>query len=126
MKKAILTVAACLAMLIAVDSANGQTENENFILNTESPADRKARMAWWKEARFGMFVHWGLYSSTEGEWGDQKFNRGAEWIQRKANVKADTYENTMRSKFKPSPDFAAEWAKLALSLIHISEPTRPY
>ena len=78
MKKLILTVAACLAMLIAVDSANGQTENENFILKTESPADRKARMAWWKEARFGMFVHWGLYSSTEGEWGDQKFNRGAE------------------------------------------------
>ncbi len=113
MKKVILTAAACLAMLIALGSATGQTENENFILNTESPADQKARMAWWKEARFGMFVHWGLYSSTEGEWGDRKFNRGAEWIQRKANVKADTYENTMRPKFKPSPNFAAEWAKLA-------------
>ena len=29
---------------------------------SETPAQRDARMAWWREARFGMFVHWGLYS----------------------------------------------------------------
>lgn len=34
----------------------------------ESPAARDARMNWWREARFGMFVHWGLYSGLAGTW----------------------------------------------------------
>ena len=32
------------------------------IQDTETPAQRDARMQWWREARFGMFIHWGLYS----------------------------------------------------------------
>ena len=94
-------------------SSTTQTDDGKFILDTESPADRKARMAWWKDARFGMFVHWGLYSSTDGEWGDKKFVKGAEWIQRNAGISADVYEKTMRPKFKPKEGFATEWAKLA-------------
>ena len=113
MKNVSLFAAACFAVLITVGSAAGQSETDNLILNTESVAERKTRMAWWKEARFGMFVHWGLYSSAEGEWGERKFVRGAEWIQKNANIPADRYENTMRPKFKPSADFATEWAKLA-------------
>ena len=113
MKKISLIAAACFALLVVVGSAVGQTEKEQFILDTESVADRTARMAWWKEARFGMFVHWGLYSSTNGQWGDKEFVRGAEWIQRNAGVQADVYEKTMRPKFKPSADFASQWAKLA-------------
>ena len=116
MKRVILMSIASfvmLATLLSGGGAFGQTDGEKFILDTESDADRQARMAWWKEARFGMFVHWGLYSSTEGEWGDKQFTRAAEWIQRNAKVPADVYEETMRPKFKPSADFASEWAKLA-------------
>ena len=36
------------------------------IQDTETPAQRDARMAWWREARFGMFIHWGLYSVPAG------------------------------------------------------------
>ena len=104
---------ACLLMFFIAGSVFGQTEDDQYILDTESAADRQARMAWWKDARFGMFVHWGLYSSTEGEWGDKTFTAGAEWIQRKADVPADVYEETMRPKFKPAADFATQWAKLA-------------
>jgi len=41
-----------------------------------------AKMDWWKEAKFGMFIHWGLYSIPAGTWGDQKMKRviGSEWI----------------------------------------------
>jgi len=35
---------------------------------------RDARMAWWREARFGMFIHWGLYAVLGGEW--QGFDHG--------------------------------------------------
>ena len=113
MKRFIFATTACLAMLVLVGNLPAQTDDNQFILDTETPAQRQARMAWWKDARFGMFVHWGLYSSTNGEWGDKKFVKGAEWIQRNAGVPADVYEKTMRPKFKPKADFATEWAKLA-------------
>ena len=38
------------------------------IQDKESAAQRDARMAWWREARFGMFIHWGLYSIPAGAW----------------------------------------------------------
>ena len=39
-------------------------------------------MAWWREARFGMFIHWGVYSALAGEWKGQKVEGYAEHIQR--------------------------------------------
>jgi hypothetical protein len=36
------------------------------IQDTETPAQRDARMGWWREARFGMFIHWGLYAVPGG------------------------------------------------------------
>lgn len=50
---------------------------EDLVLNTEPVSERRAHMAWCKEACFGMFVHWGLYSSAEGEWGGIKPFRAA-------------------------------------------------
>ena len=38
------------------------------LLHAESPADLDARMQWRREARFGMFIHWGLYAIPAGEW----------------------------------------------------------
>src|SRR6478736_1054737 len=37
----------------------------------ETPAQHDARMAWFREARFGMFIHWGVYSVPAGEWKDK-------------------------------------------------------
>ena len=34
----------------------------------ETPQAKDARMAWWRDARFGMFIHWGLYAIPAGEW----------------------------------------------------------
>ncbi|MCH6255117.1 alpha-L-fucosidase [Puniceicoccaceae bacterium K14] len=77
--------------------------------------EREARMAWWREARFGMFVHWGLYSGLAGTWkGEMVGDRGGmEWIQSK--VKADTWEYAHEAVpyFRPIEGFADEWAKLA-------------
>ena len=76
--------------------------------------DRDARMEWWREARFGMFVHWGLYSIPAGKWGDQTWKKGGvEWIQQRAGVPADVYAEALLPKFKPKTGFAEEWAALA-------------
>jgi len=82
---------------------------------SKSFGDREERMAWWREARFGMFVHWGLYSGLAGTWKGEKVGDrgGMEWIQNR--VKADTWEYAHEAvpRFHPSPDFAEQWAKLA-------------
>ncbi|MDG1300419.1 MAG: alpha-L-fucosidase [Opitutae bacterium] len=82
----------------------------------EAVKERNARMKWWSEARFGMFVHWGLYSIPAGQWGERKWTRGGvEWIQQRAGVPAEIYEKELVPKFKPKADFAKEWAQIAKS-----------
>ncbi len=101
------------SQLIHADPAVSSEKHSDYILNTELPQDFRERMAWWKEARFGIFVHWGLYSSAEGEWDGEVYTGGVEWIQKRAGVSPDVYEKTMLPKFKPAPDFASQWARLA-------------
>ncbi len=84
-------------------------------VHAETAAQRDRRMAWWREARFGMFVHWGLYSGLAGTWQGKKVadRGGMEWIQQR--VKADTWEYAHAAvpRFNPTKDFAKEWAALA-------------
>ena len=63
---------------------------------------RDERMAWWRDARFGMFVHYGLYSQ-EGR---------HEWLQSFENVPKEEYEEFAKT-FDPKPGCCREWAKLA-------------
>lgn len=81
----------------------------------ESPQERDARMSWWREARFGMFVHWGLYSGLAGTWEGKPVGTrgGMEWIQQRVKADTDTYAKKAIPLFKPKPDFATEWARLA-------------
>ncbi len=77
-------------------------------------ADRDARMAWWREARFGMFVHWGLYSPAGGMWEGKRFEQHyAEWIQNWASVPSGVYAQALKPRFQPAPGFADAWAELA-------------
>jgi len=65
-------------------------------------ADRERRMKWWHEARFGMFIHWGLYS-TQGR---------HEWVMENEGIPVAEYEQFAKI-FKPKPNAARAWAKLA-------------
>ena len=88
-----------------------QTDNPRV----ETKEQRDARMQWWRESRFGMFVHWGLYSGLAGTWKDKPVGErgGMEWIQQR--VRADTWEYAHEAVplFRPKEGFAGEWAKLA-------------
>jgi len=81
----------------------------------ETPAARDARMNWWREARLGMFVHWGLYSGLAGNWDGKKVadKGGLEWIQKIVGADTDSYAAQAVPKFQPTPGFAKEWARLA-------------
>lgn len=74
------------------------------------PADHDARMAWWREARFGMFLHWGLYAIPAGKWGNQT-NYG-EWIRDSACIPRDVYDE-FRPNWNPTRFDADAWAQMA-------------
>lgn len=64
-----------------------------FSVQAEPEFDRGERMDWWREARFGMFVHWGLYSGLAGTWKGEAAPRdkNLEHIQRVVDVDTYTY-----------------------------------
>ena len=79
----------------------------------ETAEQRDQRMQWWREARFGMFIHWGLYSVPAGTWEKQKFNGGVEWLQSYAGMPAEQYKKAFFQKFKAENYRPREWARLA-------------
>jgi alpha-L-fucosidase len=76
----------------------------------ESPEQREARMAWWREARFGLFIHWGLYAVPAGQWRDQ--TNHAEWILTTAQIPVREYE-TFAERFNPVQFDAEAWVRAA-------------
>ncbi len=80
-----------------------------------SGSDRDTRMSWWREARFGMFVHYGVYSGLAGTWEGKAVDTtlGMEKIQRRLKIDTDVYAQKAIPLFKPKPDFAREWTRLA-------------
>ena len=104
-----------LVVLPLVLATAGSTAFAQDLLPAESKAQRDARMQWWREARFGMFVHWGLYSGLAGTWdGKPVATRGGmEWIQQRVKADTDAYAKAAIPLFQPKPGFAKEWAKLA-------------
>jgi alpha-L-fucosidase len=74
------------------------------------------RMDWWREAKFGMFIHWGVYSVPAGIYRDKevvaKSNALGEWIMRNAEIPVDEYQGFAR-QFNPVKYQPEEWAALA-------------
>jgi len=70
------------------------------------------RMAWWREARFGMFIHWGLYSVAAGKWKGKNVAGFSEWIMSTARIPVAEYE-PLASQFNPVKFDASAWAELA-------------
>src|SRR5947209_3671860 len=75
--------------------------------DTPQPADR---MAWFKDARFGMFIHWGIYSVPAGEW--QGKTNYAEWFQLQTAMPAAQYAK-FADQFNPTQFDAKAWARVA-------------
>ncbi len=96
--------------VVAVSGANFACESSSHVQSGgtpqpvafNTPPDRAQRMAWWHQARFGMFIHFGLYSVLGRH----------EWAMEEEGIPVLEYMK-LDKKFKPKPHFAEAWAKLA-------------
>ena len=79
---------------------------------TETPEMRDVRMGWFREARFGMFIHWGLYSAAAGEWNGKPVESIGEWIMNNAKIPEAEYR-ALLAKFNPVKYDAKEWVRIA-------------
>ncbi len=94
-------------LLVAARLASAQVASQPAI---ESDAQRDVRMAWFREARFGMFIHWGLYAVPAGKWGDR--TDYGEWIRDSAKIPVEEYDKFV-GQFNPIKFNADEWVALA-------------
>jgi alpha-L-fucosidase len=105
LKSVSLLVLICLALGVV---SCGRTDEAGTIKETKKQNDE--RMAWWRQARFGMFIHWGLYAVPAGEWKGE--TNHAEWILTTAQIPVKEYEK-FALQFNPVKFDAKQWVKMA-------------
>lgn len=103
----ILLISISLICFFVLNSiAQQKVEIEKLI------SGREKRMEWWKDARFGMFIHWGLYSQLAGEYKGNRINGAGEWILYDAKIPVDEYRK-IAATFNPVHFNADEWVRIA-------------
>jgi alpha-L-fucosidase len=104
-KLARLLAAGCLAIAPAGHAAAAEPSAGGL--------SREQRIQWWREARFGMFIHWGLYAIPAGVWKDKVHDTGySEWLMFSEKIPAKEYEQ-LAGKFNPVKFDAAAWTGIA-------------
>ena len=103
MKKWFMLFALCVAALAGAGAKDQPVASE-------TKEQRDARMKWFDEARFGLFIHWGVYAVPAGEW---KGNKGyGEWFLEETKMPVSQYENFAK-EFNPVKFDARAWARMA-------------
>lgn len=101
-------LAGFFGILILLLSCTNNTKPANES-STQNPEER---MEWWRDARFGLFIHWGLYAVPAGEWKGEEVKGISEWIMARAGIPVKEYEK-LAAEFNPVKYNAEEWVKLA-------------
>ncbi|MEP6622249.1 MAG: alpha-L-fucosidase, partial [bacterium] len=96
---------AALALLLITASSHAQD------FTKESAPQKDARMGWWRDAQFGMFIHWGAYSVPAGTYHGERVG-GGEWIMNNSHIPITEYERFVRS-FNPTKFDADAWVHTA-------------
>jgi len=133
MKRRNLAIIGCLlAALLSVNVSFAQDkgDEDKTMANKVNIRDKKAiddavngwwtasmkthdtRVAWWRDARFGMFIHWGIYSLPGGEWKGKRVDGYAEHLMRKEKIPRAEYLE-LAHQFNPLKFDADKWVRTA-------------
>src|SRR5687767_6445050 len=103
------TLAACAVFLSSLTPAARQPAP-----GTPAPDPmREKRLEWFREAKYGLFIHWGLYAIPAGEWKGKRVPGIGEWIMNRARIPVAEYEQ-LAKQFNPVKFNADEWVQLAI------------
>ena len=98
-----------LVLAAVMPAAWAQTNQTDKV---ETKEQRDARMAWWREAKFGMFIHWGVYSVPAGYYHDKPVAGIGEWIMNRGKIPMAEYQ-AFAKQFNPVKFNADDWVKAA-------------
>lgn len=85
----------------------------NSVVSAQNNVVNGNKMQWWRDAKFGMFIHWGLYALPSGKWGDKTtYGSLSEWLMLQAKIPRAEYSK-LADKFNPTQFNAEDWVKLA-------------
>jgi alpha-L-fucosidase len=108
MKQSLIT--GSLALIAALFSVALAQEADPYA--SETPEQRDARMAWWRDAKFGMFIHWGVYAVPAGTYQGKQIGGIGEWIMLRGKIPVAPYR-AFANDFNPVKYDPAVWASLA-------------
>ena len=111
MKKYFTSILLALSLIIAFSSCNPKPAPLKDY-SKESRESYEARMKWWHDAHFGMFIHWGIYSVPAGKYNGEEIKGIGEWIMNTAKIPVVEYEK-FGKQFNPVKFDAAEWVRIA-------------
>ena len=79
----------------------------------ETKQQHDARMKWWREARFGMFIHWGVYSVPAGTYHGKQIGGIGEWIMNRTRFRLPNTRASRNSSIRSStmPISGCNWRK---------------
>ena len=115
MKKNSIKFFSALAIMVGAicfGSARAAALDVTNVISAETPAQRDARMAWWRDAKFGMFIHWGVYAVPAGFYHDKPVPGIGEWIMNKGKIPMAEYQQFAK-EFNPVKFDADAWVKAA-------------
>ena len=101
---------AVVLMLVFLPAMECLSTEKAFL--SETKAQRDERMGWWRDARFGMFIHWGLYAVPAGQWEGREIGGISEWIMNSAQIPIPEYEK-LTKQFNPVKFNAEQWVRMA-------------
>ncbi len=103
-----------LATILAVGCDQSGDSFAGISLSKKDPAPLTddQRMEWWRDARFGMFIHWGLYAVPAGTYNGQRIPGIGEWIMNKGQIPVKEYEK-FAGQFNPIGFNADKWVRIA-------------
>jgi alpha-L-fucosidase len=104
-KTRLMVAAACLCLATSLQPVFAQSA-------ASKPLSQDEKMKWFREAKFGLFIHWGLYAVPAGTWKGQQIPGIGEWIMNRAKIPVKEYEQ-LAKQFNPVKFNAEEWVQMA-------------